>query len=120
MCSSSPSVPQALVDEFKKQMTEEASDVEDWSDRLISAGSDKNKLAKVLFAVFRWSGMVVKGTALQKYVIDLGPANTRKLLESLNYSEIEEWKSAILNRDWARLITRRMYPTCFRGQYIVI
>ena len=120
MCSSSPSLPQVLVDNFKKQMIAEASSAKHWSESLINAGSHKN-LEFALFNVLSSSWRVLIGTDLQKYVIDLssGP-DIRKLLQNLNGSEVEELKSAVLAGDWARLITHRMCPTCFRGKYIVI
>jgi hypothetical protein len=112
MCSSSPSLPQALVDEFKKLMIEEASAAREWSNCLISAGSDKHQLETALFMVLSSSGRVVKSTALQKYVIYLSRGlDIRKLLQSLNDSEVGELKSAVLAGDCARLITHRMCPT---------
>ena len=118
MCSSSPSLPQVLVDNFKKEMIAEASSAH-LSERLINAGSDKN-LEYALFNVLLTSWTVIKGTDLQKYVDFSSGPDIRKLLQSLNGSEVEELKSAVLAGDWARLITHRMCPTCFRGKYIVI
>ena len=124
MCSStssSPSLPQALLDEFKDEMIEEASAAKEWSERLINAGSVEDLLQTVLFQVLSSLGRVVMRTALQKYIIDLsGGLHIRKLLQSLNGSELEELKRAILAGDWACLITHRMCPTCFQGKYIVI
>jgi hypothetical protein len=54
----------------------------------------------------------VNSTALQQYVIDLSRGlDIRKLLQSLNDSEVGELKSAVLAGDSARLITHRMCPT---------
>ena len=108
MSSSSPSLPQALVDKFKKRMM--ASDAEDWSHRLIRAESNKDQLQRVLFSVlYSYWQIVLSSTALQKHVINFSkPQDLRKLLQSLNDDELEEWKSAVHAEDWACLITHRM------------
>jgi hypothetical protein len=122
MSSSSPSLPQALVDEFKTRMIQEASAADDWSHRLISAGSNKDQLQRALFAVlYSYWQIVLSSTALQKHVVNFSnPQDIRKLLQSLNDDEVEEWKSAVHNEDWARLITHRMCLARFRRRYIVI
>ena len=120
MSSSSPSLPQVLVDKFKKRMM--ASDAEDWSHRLIRAGSNKDQLQRVLFSVlYSYWQIVLSSTALQKHVVNFSkPQDLRKLLLSLNDDELEEWKSAVHTEDWACLITHRMSLSRFRRRCIVI
>jgi hypothetical protein len=54
MSSSSPSLPQALVDEFKKLMIEEAAAARDLPKHLINAGLLESALFTVLSSL--WSG----------------------------------------------------------------
>jgi hypothetical protein len=100
------------VDELNKQIIQ-ASEDEDWSGRLISAGNDKKKLRNVLISVLFI--LKLETAALQKIAIaQARPRSlTIKLVESLNDNEIEELKNIVQNGDWLGLITHRMFLARF-------
>jgi len=118
--SSSLALPQALVDDFKKQMMR-ASKREEWLHRLSSAGSDKERLKNVLFSVVSAYWRIVSQTALKENAIDFSRNETiEELVGSLNDDEVEEWKSMVQNGGWEGLITHRMCLACFQSCNLVL
>ena len=121
MSSSSRPLPQALVDVFKTGMIK-GSKRGEWSDRLISAGNDKEELQNVLYEVVSsYFRIVLSQKALQKNIITLSNSKAiDELVESLDDDEVEEWKSIVQNGDWVGLITHRMCLARFRRRCVVI
>jgi hypothetical protein len=94
-----------------------ASGVEDWPARLISAGDDKEMLRKVLWSVLTHLSVALVETNLQKSVIVPTSSTSRdELVQSLNDSEVEEWKIVVQNGDWVGLITHRTCLSSSRFQ----
>ncbi|KAK2464637.1 hypothetical protein APHAL10511_003330 [Amanita phalloides] len=97
-----PSLPQDLVDEFTERMN---MPVRSALVKFLSAGSDKGEFRNMLFAVLDPLSILVSQTALKNVIIDLSSDQVMvELIRSLNDDEIEDWKSAVQNRDWERLI----------------
>ena len=110
MCSStssSPSLPQALLDEFKDEMIEEASAAKEWSERLINAGSVEDLLQTVLFQVLSSLGRVVMRTALQKYIID-EVINFNGRSKPLRLSSVKD-RSCVRNEKLVRAFVTKIF-----------
>jgi hypothetical protein len=118
--SSSPPIPQDIVNKFKAGMTK-ASKFQDWPDKLRAAEGDKTQVQNVFRAALCSFWREASQSDLQKHVIDLSAnADIIKVVRSLNVSEIEEWKSIIHKGGWVDLIMHLMYLAPFLIRYIVI
>ncbi|KAF8327857.1 hypothetical protein F5887DRAFT_924568 [Amanita rubescens] len=121
MPSSSFHLSQAEADEFKEQM-KRASESEEWSDRLFSAGSDKKKLQIVLVSVVGSTTEIASlQKALKKNIITFsGPLAIRTYLQSWNDDEVEEWRNLVQKEDWVGLVMHRLgkaYTQQFIGDF---
>jgi hypothetical protein len=97
------------VDKLNKQMIQ-ASESEDWSGRLTSAGNDKKKLQNVLIPVLSTlKDVMLEMATLQKIAIARSRSQVIKLVESLNENEVEELKNLVWNGNWVGLITHHMW-----------